>query len=88
MKKTKARGRGDAGATVGPHVIGGRGADRPPGQRVKTRPGYEAVIRFRCPVAMEDFLILEAGKRCVDRSDVAREVFLAGMQTIARRKAK
>jgi hypothetical protein len=37
---------------------------------------------------MEDFLVLEAGKQARDRSDIAREIFLAGMKTLARRKAR
>ena len=52
----------------------------------KTRLEYKADIRFRCPEPMADALSAEAARTQKDRSDVAREIFAAGLGVFSRRK--
>jgi hypothetical protein len=54
----------------------------------KTRPTYNAEIKFRCPEAMTDTLVGLAEKEQKDKSDVSREVFALGLTAYLRRRTR
>ena len=53
----------------------------------KPRLEYKADIRFRCPTPMADELSKESFAQARDKSDVAREIFAAGLTVYKRSSA-